>query len=164
MIYDAQLALEGKKRSQKLEITEGGASIYRQIEIKITGSPIELTEKTYKDELERWLEGSGERREDVRRAFERCYKIRGTQSKWDVESESPKKAAKKAAQPKVRAARKPRSSKGDKNELKPKAFEVFQSLKDGHYSNSDKAKIIAERLGITYANAYYYVSRVFSKV
>jgi hypothetical protein len=164
VIYDAQLALEGKKRDVKYEITESGASIYRQIEIKITGSPVELSEKTYKEELERWLEGSGERREDVRRAFERCYKIRGTQSKWDVDSDSPKKKQKKQQEPKVRAARKPRSGKGANNELKPKAFEVFQSLKDGHYSNSEKANIIAERLGITYANAYYYVSRVFSKV
>lgn len=165
MNYDAQLALQGKKRDHKLEITESGASVYRQIEIKITGSPIELSEKTYKEELERWLDGSGERREDVRRAFERCYKIRGTQSKWDVEVDSQPKRAKKSTQaPKARAARKPRSQKGSKNELKPKAFEIFQSLKDGHYSNSDTAKIIAERLGITYANAYYYVTRVFSKV
>lgn len=164
MIYDAQLALEGKRRSQQLEIAESGASCWRQIEVKISGSPIEISERLYKEELERWLDGAGERRDDVRRAFERCYKVRGTVSKYDVEAESPKKAQKKASATKPKAARKPRSAKGSKNELKPRAFEVYQSLKDGQYSNSEMAQIIAERLSITYANAYYYVSRVFSKV
>lgn len=164
MNYNAQLALEGKRREQQLEVAESGATVWREVQVKITGSPIEISEKLYKEELERWLDGSGDRREDVRRAFERCYKVRGTVSKYDVESDSPKKAQKKAIATKTKAARKPRSAKGSKNELKPRAFEVYQSLKDGSYSNSDMAKIISDRLSITYANAYYYVSRVFSKV
>jgi hypothetical protein len=165
MIFDAQLALQGKKRAQKLEVTPMGHSVYREIEVKISGSPIEISEKHYEEELERWLAGAADRRDDVRKAFERCYKVKGTVSKWDVKEDSAKQKAGKLVKPtKTRVARKPRSAKGDKNELKPKAFEIFQSLKETSHSNSDKAKIIADRLGITYANAYYYVSRVFAKV
>lgn len=52
-----------------------------------------------------------------------------------------------------------RASKSN-NDKKAKALEIFQTL-DQSTSTSEKAKIIAKQLEITYANAYYYVSRVF---
>lgn len=52
-------------------------------------------------------------------------------------------------------AKKARSS-GDK---KAKALEIFEANRDK--KPSDVAKLIQVELGITFANAYYYVSRVF---
>ena len=54
-----------------------------------------------------------------------------------------------------------RASKGN-NDKKAKALEIFQSLESG-LSAADKSKVIAEKLEITFANAYYYVTRVFNK-
>ena len=45
---------------------------------------------------------------------------------------------------------------GDK---KARALEIFESNRDK--KASDIAKLIQVELGITFANAYYYVSRVF---
>lgn len=52
-----------------------------------------------------------------------------------------------------------RASKSN-NDKKAKALQIYKTL-DSTISASDKAKIIAKQLEITYANAYYYVSRVF---
>ena len=52
-----------------------------------------------------------------------------------------------------------RASKSN-NDKKAKALEIYKTL-DSTISASEKAKIIAKQLEITYANAYYYVSRVF---
>ena len=47
------------------------------------------------------------------------------------------------------------------NDKKAKALEIFEANKS--LGNSDIAKKIAAELEITFANAYYYVTRVFSK-
>ena len=52
-----------------------------------------------------------------------------------------------------------RASKSN-NDKKAKALEIFKTL-DPAMSASEKAKVIAKQLEITYANAYYYISRVF---
>ena len=52
-----------------------------------------------------------------------------------------------------------RASKSN-NDKKAKALEIYRSI-DPTISASEKAKVIAKQLEITYANAYYYVSRVF---
>lgn len=54
------------------------------------------------------------------------------------------------------------SSKGTKsNDKKAKAKVIFDSNKDK--TNGEIAQLIAADLDITYANAYYYVSRVFKR-
>lgn len=45
------------------------------------------------------------------------------------------------------------------NDKKAKAFEIFEQNRDK--KESDVAKLIQTQLGITFANAYYYVNRVF---
>lgn len=45
------------------------------------------------------------------------------------------------------------------NDKKAKAFEIFEQNRDK--KESDVAKLIQNQLGITFANAYYYVNRVF---
>lgn len=45
------------------------------------------------------------------------------------------------------------------NDKKAKAFEIFEQNRDK--KESDIAKLIQTQLGITFANAYYYVNRVF---
>lgn len=47
------------------------------------------------------------------------------------------------------------------NEKKAKAFEIFEANKDK--KSSDIARLIQSELGITLANAQYYVTRVFKK-
>lgn len=52
-----------------------------------------------------------------------------------------------------------RASKSN-NDKKSRALEIFSSL-EPTLSAAEKSKIIAEKLEITFANAYYYVTRVF---
>jgi len=52
-----------------------------------------------------------------------------------------------------------RASKSN-NDKKARALEIFSSL-EPTLSAAEKSKIIAEKLEITFANAYYYVTRVF---
>ena len=47
------------------------------------------------------------------------------------------------------------------NEKKAKAYEIFEANKDK--KASDIARLIQAELGITLANAQYYVTRVFKK-
>lgn len=47
------------------------------------------------------------------------------------------------------------------NEKKAKAYEIFEANKDK--KASDVARLIQAELGITLANAQYYVTRVFKK-
>ena len=47
------------------------------------------------------------------------------------------------------------------NEKKAKAYEIFEANKDK--KSSDIARLIQAELGITLANAQYYVTRVFKK-
>lgn len=47
------------------------------------------------------------------------------------------------------------------NDKKAKAFEIFEANKDK--KSSDIARLIQAELGITLANAQYYVTRVFKK-
>lgn len=57
---------------------------------------------------------------------------------------------------------KPKISKSSKsNDKKPKAKAIFDANKDK--TNGEIAQMIASDLKITYANAYYYVSRVFKR-
>lgn len=67
--------------------------------------------------------------------------------KHDVKVPSPSKPGK-------RASRK-------NNDKKARAEELFNANKEK--SNGDIAKLISTELEITYANAYYYVSRVFKR-
>jgi len=48
-----------------------------------------------------------------------------------------------------------------KSEKKAKAFEIFEANKEK--KSSDIARLIQAELGITLANAQYYVTRVFKK-
>ena len=52
-----------------------------------------------------------------------------------------------------------RAKKGDNNDKKAAALDIF--LKHKGKKAGEVAQIIADELSITYANAYYYVSRVF---
>ena len=52
-----------------------------------------------------------------------------------------------------------RASKSN-NDKKANALEIFKTL-EPTMSSAEKAKVIAAKLEITFANAYYYVSRVF---
>lgn len=54
-----------------------------------------------------------------------------------------------------------RKSSADKAMKKQKAFDIFSANKEK--KPTDIAKLIQVELGITFANAYYYVSRVFNK-
>ena len=56
----------------------------------------------------------------------------------------------------MEAAAKPNKRGGDK---KARALEIFEANRGK--KASDVAKLIQVELGITFANAYYYVSRVF---
>jgi len=59
------------------------------------------------------------------------------------------------------STRKVRISSVKSNDKKPKAKAIFDANKDK--SNGEIAQMIAADLEITYANAYYYVSRVFKR-
>lgn len=59
----------------------------------------------------------------------------------------------------VSADGKVRASRKGSAEKKAKALEIFQANRDK--KESDVAKLIQVQLGITFANAYYYVNRVF---
>lgn len=55
-----------------------------------------------------------------------------------------------------------RAKKGDANDKKAAALDIF--LKNKDKKAGEVAQLIADELDITYANAYYYVSRVFAKM
>lgn len=65
-------------------------------------------------------------------------------------------SVKKAAAEKTRAAKAPRV-----NDKKVAAQKLFEDNKDK--GNGEIATLISKELEITYANAYYYVTRVFKR-
>lgn len=64
-----------------------------------------------------------------------------------------------AGEKKKTAKKAKRAGKGEANDKKAAAHEIYLKHKDK--SAGDIARLIAADLKITYANAYYYVSRVF---
>ena len=67
-----------------------------------------------------------------------------------------KASAKQIAAEKTRAAKTPRT-----NDKKDAALKLFEANKDK--GNGAIATLISKELEITYANAYYYVTRVFKR-
>jgi hypothetical protein len=65
-------------------------------------------------------------------------------------------SAKRSAAEKTRAVKKPRS-----NDKKDAAQKLFEANKDK--GNGAIATLISKELDITYANSYYYVTRVFKR-
>ena len=66
-------------------------------------------------------------------------------------------SVKKAAKESIAKAKEPKQPKS--NTKKQAAMQIFETNKDK--GNGEIAKLIAAELEITYANAYYYVTRVF---
>lgn len=85
-------------------------------------------------------------------AFE-AFKARSDNNSVEQTIESVKKAAKESIA-KVKEPKQPKS-----NTKKLAAMQIFEANKDK--GNGEIAKLIAAELEITYANAYYYVTRVF---
>ena len=75
----------------------------------------------------------------------------------DNTSEQVVETAKKAAKEKVLKTKEPKEPK--LNTKKQAALQIFEANKDK--GNGQIAKLISTELEITYANAYYYVTRVF---
>jgi len=85
-------------------------------------------------------------------AFE-AFKARSDSDSVEQTIESVKKAAKES----IAKAKEPKQPKS--NTKKQAAMQIFETNKDK--GNGEIAKLIAAELEITYANAYYYVTRVF---
>lgn len=79
---------------------------------------------------------------------ERASKRKAEQAVADVQAEA------KTKTPKVKAEKTPKV-----NDKKVAAQRLFEANKDK--GNGEIAKMISTELEITYANAYYYVTRVF---
>lgn len=75
----------------------------------------------------------------------------------DNSGEQVVETAKKAAKEKVLKTKEPKEPK--LNTKKQAALQIFEANKDK--GNGQIAKLISTELEITYANAYYYVTRVF---
>jgi len=70
----------------------------------------------------------------------------------------------KAKAPKtVSAAPKAKRAKGDNNTKRTRALEMFKDMTAQGLSQEKMLKAVQDELKITYANTYYYYSRVFKK-
>jgi len=78
------------------------------------------------------------------------------------EAQEALRKAQETARDVVASGVKAQSTKGPRtNDKKAAALRVFEANKDK--GNGAIAKMISEQLEITYANAYYYVTRVFKR-
>jgi hypothetical protein len=71
--------------------------------------------------------------------------------------------AKAKAKAKVTAAPKAKRAKGDNNTKRTRALEMFKDMTAQGLSQEKMLKAVQDELKITYANTYYYYSRVFKK-
>lgn len=78
-------------------------------------------------------------------------------ARHDEQHEQTVENAKQAAKEQVAKTKQPKEPKV--NTKKQAAMQIFEANKDK--GNGEIAKLISTELEITYANAYYYVTRVF---
>jgi len=86
-----------------------------------------------------------------------------TEAQVDVPATVTKAVKAKAPKAVATAAPKAKRAKGDNNAKRTRALEMFTEMTAQGLSQEKMLKAVQDELKITYANTYYYYSRVFKK-